>query len=352
MREAYRKRPLIPPVYRERLIRARKFVLDEQMSAFLADLSNAAIQEATRHEAEDGGEACVTLMDGARRMARAPFPTTWIEYDMIARRKRSLEEWKAAYWNWQPDQEDTVCPRVGWLIEQHPGIEAAYKLTEFVEWAGGIKDRIAVMPYAYTWVADDTLVIPWQSLPWSGEGREASEVASGVMGYCTPHIGIAPTEVFPAWLKMGGPDCVVDQMKETMGEVRAAFMLLASLNRIPTVYDHVRPQKGYVAKGNYRRFFEHTVIRLTLPAHRSPKTLALRVLVAARRKGHEVRGFWRNDWRHPRTPGCDHVWINRDEHSLVCQHCEGRRLWIKPHHRGDDRIGYILHDYSVERGAA
>jgi hypothetical protein len=354
MREAYKKRPMIPPSYRERLIRARKFVLDEGMSAFLADLSNAAIYEAVRHQEQDGGDATMVLMDGARRMAHAPFPTTWIEYDCRARRRRSREAWDTiqTITSGSFANEDEICPRVGWLIEQHPGIESAYRMIEFVEWANSGTDRVAMMPYAYTWVAYDKAVIPWQSMPWSDEGRRPSEVATGVMGYRSPHVGIAPTEVTEGWYKAGGAEAIQNQMKETMGEARACFMLLTSLNHIPTVYDTVRPQKGYVAKGNYRRFFEHTVIRLTLPAHRSLKTLALRVLIHARRKGHEVRSFWRNDWRHPRTSGCNHIWINHDERTLACQHCEGRRLLVKAHHRGDDSLGYVLHDYSVEKGAA
>jgi hypothetical protein len=354
-RETYAKRPLIPVNYRERLISARKFVLDEPMSEFLADLSNAATNEAVMRQHDDDGERLFAIMHGARRMARAPFPTTWIEYDCRARRRRSWSAWpqNAAKQDGDdnPVNEKDVCPRVGWLIEQHPGIEGAYKLTEFCEWAHQ-KDRIAMMPYALTWVADDTLVIPWKSIPFSDEGRRPSEIATGVMGYITEHASIAPTEVYAAWVKIGGIDAITKQLRETMGEMRCAWMLLTSLNRIPTVYDTIRPQKGYVAKGNYRRFFEHTVIRLTLPAHRSMKTLALRVLIHARRKGHEVRGFWRNDWRHPRTAGCNHVWINHDEHTLACQHCDGRMIHVKAHHRGDDSLGYVLHDYSVEKGAA
>ena len=347
IRESYRKRSLVPAEFRERLIRARKFVLDEQMSGFLADLANAAITESLLRRRDS--EEARTLLDGARRMARAPYPTTWIEYDCRARQRRAREAYSQNFYGDVADPEE-ICPAVGWLIEQHPGIEAAYKMTEFVQMIDSASHATepVPMPYAYTWVADDTLAIPWQAFGFSEQGRRPSEVATGMMGYITDLIGFTTTETTERWPKKE----LVEQLKETMGELRCVFMLLASLNHIPTTYDHVRPQRGYVAKGAYRRFMEHSVIHLTLPAHRTLKTLAMRVLVHARRRGHEVRGFWRNDWRHPRTPGCSHVWINHDEHTLICQHCQGRRVWIRAHHRGDDSLGYVTHDYSVEKGTA
>lgn len=351
IRESYRddksyNKPL--KLYRDRLIRARKFVLDDSMSGFLADLTNSAIAEAAKHSAVDNGAAMFNLMHGARRMAKAPFPVTWIEYDCVARRRRSIAGWPQFQANTSGSlvSEDEIIPHVGWLIEQHPAIETAYRMTEFCGFRDrGNGERVVMMPYAYTWVTDDATVIPWHAIPMSNEGRSASEVATGCMEYQTPHVSLTETEMFKAWPR----HLIQSQLKEMTGELRCAFMLLASINRLTTTYEHVRPSKGYVAKGKYRQFMEHSVIRLTVPGGKSTKTLALRALVPIRKRAHEVRGFWREDWRHPRKIGCEHVWINIDERHLGCQHCDARRLWVVNHQRGDASLGFVLHDYSVER---
>lgn len=344
IRESYRDK-FIPASYRDRLIRARKFILDESMSAFLADLSNAAISEAYKHHDTDHGEAMYNLMHGARRMAKAPFPITWIEYDCVARRKRSKSEWPQYQYKTSGHyviNDDDIIPRTGWLIEQHPSLDAAYRLTCFI---GGGHGICTVEPFAYTWVTDDATVIPWHPIPISNEGRQASELATGCMGLLTPHINMTPTEMFKLW----GHDDTKTQMLEMVGELRATFMLLTSINRLTTTYEHVRPAKGYFAKGKYRHFVEHSVIRLMVPGGKSTKTLAMRALVPIRRRAHEVRGFWREDWRHPRSPTCQHVWINIDERHLGCQYCDAKRLWVASHQRGDASLGFVLHDYSVER---
>ncbi len=62
--------------------KARKFVLDEGMSEFLADLAytslNACKTEAARHN----------LVESVRKLARLPHAITWIEYDKQAHRRR------------------------------------------------------------------------------------------------------------------------------------------------------------------------------------------------------------------------------------------------------------------------
>jgi hypothetical protein len=325
---------------RDKLIRARKFMLSRDMSAYLADLTNAAFMYSPQR--------ALALIDAARRQARLPFPVTWIEYDCRARKRRSHE----AYSNVQYPvsgalvTEGEIIPRVGWLLEQHPQIETAFKMTEFVDIEGTAD---FMMPFSPTWVCDDATVIPWRPLSWDDTGRARSEVATGVLGYVTDRVSIAGnvfTEFFERESRGGA---MAHLMKETIGELRVAVMLLATINDLPVSFDAVRPSKGYVARGQYRRFVEHSVIHLKVPAHRSLKTLAARALTNLRRRAHEVRGHFRIDWRQPPQALCQHDWQDAEHGALRCTICHGRKLHIRNHQRGDASVGYVMHDYEVEK---
>jgi hypothetical protein len=56
-----------------------------------------------------------------------------------------------------------------------------------------------------------------------------------------------------------------------------------------------------------------------------------------------VRGHWRKHWQHPPNPLCAHVWTAQGE----CERCHGQRFWIPEHPRGDERLGFVTHDYAV-----
>ena len=73
------------------------------------------------------------------------------------------------------------------------------------------------------------------------------------------------------------------------------------------------------------------------------RKLALNTAALIRRRAHQVRGFWRSDWRHPLSPLCAHAF----DDTMICRHCRGRKIWIAEHQRGDASIGFVTHDYSV-----
>src|SRR5262245_18962636 len=68
---------------RATLMRARRFVLDDGMAALLSDLSNAPFTSTTTRRAN--------VLDALRHSARLPFPTTWVEFNGTAFRRRSIE---------------------------------------------------------------------------------------------------------------------------------------------------------------------------------------------------------------------------------------------------------------------
>jgi hypothetical protein len=349
VQRSFAKHSLITPSIRSTLLAARKFVLSESMSSYLADLTCAPFSGfASMRDASPGVAARVhrratEIIESARHLARGPHAVTWIEYDCVARRRRS----KQAYSHFIGtssgsfiENDDAICPRIGWLIEQHPSIATAFRMTEFMQLGN---DSCGMLPYGWTWTTDDASVLPWRNISKLAADFNFALPATGIKGYDTDRIGMVWADGYDDF----NPDLISELLLESMGELRAVWCLLATLDDIPTSYDHVRPSKGYVAKGSYRRFSEHSVITLNVPAHRSLKTLAARALTTLRRRAHNVIGHWRDDFRHPPATQCEHVWHSRNERVVQCAHCEGRKTFIAEHVRGDTSLGFVLHDYNV-----
>ena len=111
---------------------------------------------------------------------------------------------------------------------------------------------------------------------------------------------------------------------ELAHDARYLWSLLATINCLPTEIKEVKPDRGYVARGKYRKFSEHTVITLTVPTTRY-RQVAMRAVAIARRRAHQVRGHFRKDRWHP-----------------------GEMIWVREHQRGDASLGFVLHDFIVE----
>src|SRR4029077_3272975 len=126
-------------------------------------------------------------------------------------------------------------------------------------------------------------------------------------------------------MKWISPDTATKALTEWMSELRFIWALLAAVNDIPVGIKHVTPSKGYVARGRYRKFVEHSVISILIPKQRDPQVFAREIVAVSRRRAHMVRGHWRRNWRSP----------------------DGK-IWVNEHQRGDASLGFVLHDYSVE----
>lgn len=352
------KKPVqvVPIEYRQKLHSARKFVLSENMSSYLADITCAPFANLAKHQTgmvQEANKRAMEILDTARRLARAPHAVTWIEYDCVARRRRSREEYgyfvQSSSGQFTEKDEDIV-PRVGWLVEQHPNFLSTFKFTEFCEVDDGKGNPGAVVfPYSTMWTTDDDQPLPWKKLPpikIADKEVPHSVIVSGISAYQSEHVGLCGN----AFSKDLTPEEFTGIILESMGEARAMFCFLAMLNDIPVKIEGVRPSKGFIARGNYRRFMEHSIIHLQIPGNRSAKTLAARAFAMLRRRAHEVRGHWRQHWKFPEREACEHAWENLDEQTLACKSCLGRRVWISPHIRGDTSLGFVTHSYSVEKG--
>jgi hypothetical protein len=109
-------------------------------------------------------------------------------------------------------------------------------------------------------------------------------------------------------------------------ELRYAWAFLASLNQAPITRLPVRAQGGFVARGSYRKYLDHTLITIKLPPSKIMKAArAIAKVISGPRIGHTVRGHWRKDHWH-----------------------DGEQIWIKEHQRGDASLGFVTHDYWIK----
>jgi hypothetical protein len=336
------------------LHRARRFVLEADMSAFIADLAWAAYKAKPKLSSD--------IFDDARRMARLPHSVTWIEWDEIAVARRAMMEYGS---NMDPLK---VPKKSGWLMWQHPQVDTAFLAlnfgigtTNFGD-AGGLPDGVLSLgssPFGIQWRTDDGPLM-WPQLPDAVHFSELRRISQGAMlSGLTSYVGngnmsfaTTPKGIFD-FGKRQFPSTEVRQMlAESFGMMRYLLPLLATINDLPVSVNTVATGKGYVARGRYRKFLDHTTITLKVPTERH-RSLARRTVSQLRRRAHEVRGHWRDDWRNPGNPACEHIFDTEAETgNLVCRNplCRKRRIWIAEHQRGDGGIGFVTHDYVVKRG--
>ena len=119
-----------------------------------------------------------------------------------------------------------------------------------------------------------------------------------------------------------------DDKQGHSAELRYVWTFLSTINKIPLVSE--RPAEcshGFVARGSYHKFLNHNVITLHVPQRTDTRKLALKVLGdIIRRRAHQVRGHWRDDWHLPKG---------------------NKTLWVPEHQRGDASLGFVTHDYAV-----
>jgi len=338
---------------RKKLMEARRFVLDDKMSAMLGDLASAGFTAKTqpaRHRA----------VEAMRMGARLPHRVTWIEYNlrqcMAATRKHTnLSYRKITDRNYQVvagHQSDLreIPLQEGWLIEQHPQIDTAFRASLFTHHEQEHLDGFNMwqFPWTYCWVTDDS-VLPWRQAESSFKFSKGglAPLIVGLTGYESQHVGIEVSDKV-----LGASDELQNRMANLMiewsGTVRRMWALLSTINSLPVEIKEVQAAKGFMARRNYHRFLDHKTVTLTIPETQYVK-VARAAVAQARRRAHEVRGHWRRDWRHPISPLCEHDWLAKDGFN-ECSICNGRKLWIHEHQRGDASLGFVTHSYQVKTG--
>jgi hypothetical protein len=179
-------------------------------------------------------------------------------------------------------------------------------------------------PFAFAWHTDDSPSV------WLASDGSQSELSVGVVGYRNDRCGIVGPEYFDDWIPRD--EKKTELMREFFrihsATLRRVWALLATLNDIPAEARPVVSTTGFVAHGRYRRFLDHIIITLRVGDEADLKKIARDVVAMSRRRAHQVRGHWRKDhWR------------------------PGERIWVHDHTRGDASLGFVMHDYVVEKVA-
>jgi hypothetical protein len=351
---------------REALLKSKRFVLTDEMSTMLGHLSIEAFLGAPLKNVERRRRQVETFRTGAR----LPHESIWIEYSLrhcqrVVRNALHYEDNVAAGPVVDVNVDEflgEIPMREGWLIQRHPHIENAI-IAHIVTHSPDAPDPTTgsvtwTFPVAYAWTTDNDTVLPWRPLelgvkqwPFDDVGHY-SVLAFGIDGYVTDRVSIVNSPMLNYL-----DNCHTESSRETVamlvgewtGCVRRMTAFLSTINDLPIVMGSVRPDKGFFAKGKIRKYLAHQTIHLTVPAKRF-STVAKKAVAMAHRRAHDVRGHWRDDWRHPYQPLCDHAFEADADHRW-CTVCNGRETWIRPHQRGDAALGFVTHDYAVNAGA-
>lgn len=335
------------------LERARRFSLDDNMSSFMADLANESFIKAGKHN-----PATIKIADSLRVSARLPYESIWIEYSLRAYQKRNNETRGTPL----DYNEDAVPIREGWLIQQHPKIETAF-IAHLFNWADDSETQKAVgrklftFPFAFAWCADDN-PLPWRKTGLSERGLTddrywyPSAMLAGIAAYKRGNVNyvVSPLIEDPS-MDPAFNEVHTSLLTEWAGVIRRMWALLATIDNLPvTKTAEARTSKGFLARGQIRKFLTRQTIKLNIPGRTSPRVLARQMIAHAHRRRHEVRAHWRDDWRNPPATQCNpHLWecFGDDTDTIQCTSCSGRQIFIHKHERGDAGVGYVLHDYEL-----
>jgi hypothetical protein len=305
---------------------ARRIRLSDEMAAFLYTLT---------FELYDQGKFDGRLrrihqrLDDCRHFSRLPHPVTWVEYSLYAMLQLAIEL-REQFGIMGYDDDETALAwakesntRDGWLLRQHGSIEAAVQADYF---RGGIHSNGKAIswaePRSAIWCTDDE-PLPWTDGFHSLFGESASAFVAGIRAYDKHNVGARMT----SWVKTEA-EATKDEIEQASGHARMMWAFLSTFNKVPVYGEHrVEPSRGFVAAGSYHKFLDHKVLTINIPGEAKIRKIARDVLAVIRRRAHQVRGHWRDDWRLPKG---------------------NKAIWIGEHTRGNSSLGIITHDYSVE----
>lgn len=343
-----RGRKIFSPLLRDTLKAASRFVFDEGMSAFMGDIGWAAYRAKPTQK--------LVTLDAVRRTARLPCKVMWLEWNerVLAARAKLL---------YSSNLDPELVPlRSGWLMMQHPTIETAFYALSFGWSRHSVGDQItesevpalAACPFAIMWNTEGDY-LPWKPLPYVAEvyrdlGSPISAGLAGIQGYDGPVSLTDASKYLPyakSWLTR---ERFSNLFAEQVGMMRYIWGALATLDDIPFTRKEVRTSKGFMGAGQIRKYLDHISISLSVPTDRY-KVLARKAIMGMKKRAHDVRGHWREHWRHPLREGCPHVWqsLSDEKNALECKMCLGRKTWIAQHERGDRSLGVVSHDYNVTK---
>ncbi len=288
------------------LRKAHCFVLDEGTSRLTTDFSMAIAHD----------------LDEARHLAVPPFPVTWFDIDNAARLQRTRELGISLTKN----AATNPVQRVGWLIEQHPQQQTAYRMT----YAVNTEKQVIVAPLSFGW---DTAGFP---SPWIATDSTPHDLDVGFAVFGVPNTGVRGI-----WLgHPPGSDgisrdprekaVVVELMREVTGELRHIFGLLIALGHgVQVDTGPARPLSAPVQiKGKTLLPLEHKTLVIHLKKKQTPESTVARAITGIKHRWHEVRS---------------HLRTYKNPDGTV----KYRKI-IAAHARGDEKLGRIEKTYRVK----
>jgi hypothetical protein len=287
------------------LRKANCFTLDAATSSMVADFSIAI----------------ATDLESARRMAIPPFPVTWIDIDNRARlaRTKALGIQLTATAAGETEAGPAV-ERVGWLIRP------AETLGYYASYVTLFDEGVFYAPLSYWWHTGEPLHLP---KPADVVDEATRRLAFGVRN---PNVDASDATLTPTPLEnkiMRQSD--IDYMEELAGELRHIWGLMIALGAgqlgLEARYgEQAKPTRAPPTMKNGKPLLPitHKVLTLHLAKRMTVPKVLTRMITHHQNQWHKVRSHFR----------------------LLKS---GKRVPVRAHERGDERLGRIEKTYSVER---
>jgi hypothetical protein len=292
------------------LRKAHCFTLDDVTSTLVGELSIAVAHD----------------LEATRQMAIPPFPVTWIDLNNRVRLNRVRELGVPLTKMAAGETAGPPVERVGWLI--HPD---ASHLGYHAHYVCSIDEGVVTAPLSYWWhtgearpielAPDDDFITLLQGLTF---GVTNSNVNWSDACVCPSAMHFVESDLTKL------PKILRELMQEIAGELRHIWGFLVALGA-----GHLGAQSSYTPQpkptgappimknGKPLLPLEHKVLHLHLNKKTPAKIIAQSITHHHNRK-HDVRAHWR-------------------------QLKSGKRVPVKSHTRGDERLGRIEKTYRVER---
>jgi hypothetical protein len=326
-------------------------------------LENDFVRDVVRVSAP-GGQVNHPLVEKAMRLARAPFRTTWIEWDarVSMAEQTALGTLAAVPSNTRPE-------RLGYLIESSDD-GSRWKFQEFCSappdhsWAdapgpalirGGLSTEPLHGAHAHlrrtpsgvrinvnSVLNRAVILLGANAAPTTARGLTEDDDGSQPAAWePLNQLALDLDELSYALLFDAAArssrretegrmlDGIENDVRELSGSLRFLVFALALINTAEIAYDHQPAHPGRnIGGGRSVPYLDHRTVRIRVPAGTRVVTRYLTTtLVQAHRRAHQVRGHWRSA----------HV---RRGHQIP-------RAWVQPHVRGDASLGFVNQDHVV-----
>ena len=371
--------------YRRILPQARPFMIDDK-----------ALEVALELSTDEPHKMAQRLF-----MARLPFPKVWIEFDFhqrvyIGQRLGIAQEL------------DPAAPeRLGWLLQEDPSDALRWTATT---WSSVNNNQPVHVPHQgemmssmamYSWMVDSANRAPperianingvkkdfldgvikvsdrayekhgdesWRSFAHLGWGYTASVDPLAMMGAVDPMRQLTVADSLkdsinigwePQTYQMYKEDHTTDSLKELFitsvmearGDVRLIVTLLSLINEVPIIETPSQRKGSFSgAGGAIRRYLMNKTVTINIPSNKPLRRVRqlLNNKVKSRKARHEVRGHWRTIVHKE-----DHIRKRTQPDGTIVEEFirkgQLERVWVASHERGDAGVGYVRHDYKVEK---